>query len=81
MVGEVNRILSQGQRLGIEYVDDRRFRTGSWQCYGTFEGDASVALSALDSCLGDRPRDYIRLVGITPQDRRRMTEMLVQRSS
>jgi ribulose bisphosphate carboxylase small subunit len=81
MVGEVNRVLAQKQRLGIEYVDDRRFRTGSWQCYGTFEGEASQALAALDECLSDRPRDYIRLVGIEPQDRRRMTEMMVQRSS
>jgi ribulose bisphosphate carboxylase small subunit len=81
MVGEVNRVLAQKQRLGIEYVDDRRFRTGSWQCYGTFEGEASAALAALDECLSDRPRDYIRLVGIEPQDRRRMTEMMVQRSS
>ncbi len=81
MVGEVNRILAQKQRLGIEYVDDRRFRTGSWQCYGTFEGPASQALAALDECLIDRPRDYIRLVGIEPQNRRRMTEMMVQRSS
>jgi ribulose bisphosphate carboxylase small subunit len=81
MVGEVNRVLAQKQRLGIEYVDDRRFRTGSWQCYGTFEGEASAALVALDECLSDRPRDYIRLVGIEPQDRRRMTEMMVQRSS
>lgn len=81
MVSEVNRILAQKQRLGIEYVDDRRFRTGSWQCYGTFEGDASQALAALEECLGDRPRDYIRLVGVEPQNRRRMTEMMVQRSS
>jgi ribulose bisphosphate carboxylase small subunit len=81
MVGEVNRVLAQKQRLGIEYVDDRRFRTGSWQCYGTFEGEASQALAALDECLSDRPRDYVRLVGIEPQDRRRMTEMMVQRSS
>jgi ribulose bisphosphate carboxylase small subunit len=81
MASEVNRILAQKQRLGIEYVDDRRFRTGSWQCYGTFEGEASRALAALEACLIDRPRDYIRLVGIEPQNRQRMTEMMVQRSS
>jgi ribulose bisphosphate carboxylase small subunit len=81
MVSEVNRILAQKQRLGIEYVDNRRFRTGGWQCYGTFEGEASPALGALEACLLDRPRDYIRLVGIEPQNRQRMTEMMVQRSS
>ncbi len=81
ILGEVNRILGQNQRLGIEYVDNRRFRTGSWQCYGTFEGPDQGALSAMESCLRDHPRDYIRLVGIEPKDRRRLTELLVQRSS
>jgi ribulose bisphosphate carboxylase small subunit len=81
IVGEVNRILGQNQRLGIEYVDDRRFRTGSWQCYSTFEGQGSDALAAMENCLRDHPRDYIRLVGIEPKDRRRLTELLVQRSS
>ena len=40
VVSEINRILNQGDRIGIEYVDKRRFQTGSWNCYGTFEGNA-----------------------------------------
>ena len=51
MVGEVNRILGQGHRLGIEFVDDRRFRSNSWSCYGTFEGNGADAIAALESCL------------------------------
>ncbi|MFM2430569.1 MAG: hypothetical protein RLZZ511_1782 [Cyanobacteriota bacterium] len=81
MVSEVNQILSQGYRLGIEYVDDRRFRTGAWQCFATFEGDAATALNALDECLTGHDRDYVRIVGIEPQRRQRMMEMIVQRGT
>jgi ribulose bisphosphate carboxylase small subunit len=78
-VSEINRILSQGDRVGIEYVDKRRFQTGSWTCYGTFEGNASDAIAALETCLMEHDRDYIRLVGISKQSRSRLTEMMVQR--
>ena len=80
VVSEINRILSQGDRVGIEYVDKRRFQTGSWTCYGTFEGNASDAIAALEACLMEHDRDYIRLVGISKQSRSRLTEMMVQRS-
>lgn len=77
LVSEVNRILGQGQRLSIEYVDDRRFRTNSWNSYGTFQGDGATAIAALEACLNEHQRDYVRLVGI--YDRRRMIETIVQR--
>ena len=80
IVSEINRILSQGDRVGIEYVDKRRFQTGSWTCYGSFEGNASDAIAALETCLKEHDRDYVRLVGISKQSRSRLTEMMVQRS-
>ena len=80
IVSEINRILSQGDRVGIEYVDKRRFQTGSWTCYGSFEGNASDAIAALESCLKEHDRDYVRLVGTSKQGRSRLTEMMVQRS-
>ena len=79
MVGEVNRILGQGHRLGIEFVDDRRFRSNSWSCYGTFESNGADAIAALESCLADHPRDYVRLVGVDLRDRRRMIETIIYR--
>jgi ribulose bisphosphate carboxylase small subunit len=81
MATEVNRILGQGYRLGIEFVDGRRFRTGSWTAYGSYEGDGAAAMRALESCLTEHPKDYIRLVGIEPKARRRMVETIVQRSA
>jgi ribulose bisphosphate carboxylase small subunit len=76
---EVSNILNQGQRLGIEYVDGRRFRTGSWQSFGSYQGNVQEAIAALNTCLSEHPNDYIRLVGIDPTSRRRMVETIVQR--
>ncbi|KAM3090710.1 ribulose bisphosphate carboxylase small subunit [Phormidesmis sp. 146-35] len=79
MVSEVNAILGNGHRLGIEYVDDRRFRTNSWNCYGMFDGNGAKAISALESCLSEHHKDYVRLVGINGSDRRRVIETIIQR--
>jgi ribulose bisphosphate carboxylase small subunit len=79
VVSEINRILQMGDRLGIETVDKRRFQTGSWTCYGSFEGNASEAIAALETCLSENDRAYVRLVAISKRDRTRVTEMMVQR--
>lgn len=79
MVGEINRIIGMGDRIGIEYADPRRFRTGSWNCYGTFEQDPRTAIAALEACLDEQSGNYIRLVGIGKRDRNRLTEMMVNR--
>ena len=79
MVTEVNRILGMGDRLGIEWVDERRFRANSWNCYNTLQGNGAEAMAALETCLEEHPGDYIRLVGIAAKDRRRMSESIVHR--
>ncbi|MFN7523426.1 MAG: ribulose bisphosphate carboxylase small subunit, partial [Aphanizomenon sp.] len=33
---QVRQILAQGYKIGIEHIDERRFRTGSWQSCGSF---------------------------------------------
>ncbi len=79
MVSEVNRILGQGYRLAIETVDERRFRTGSWNCYGSYEGESAIAIAALETCLTESFNQYVRLVGISSRDRRRITETIIYR--
>ena len=79
IVTQINQILQQGNRLGIEYVDQRRFRTNSWNCYGMFEGNGAEAIAALEACLNEHPEDYIRVVGISLSDRRRLLEQVIQR--
>ena len=79
MISEVNQIFGQGYRLAIETVDERRFRTGSWNCYGSYEGDGAIAIAALETCLAESFDQYVRLVGISSRDRRRMIETIIYR--
>jgi ribulose bisphosphate carboxylase small subunit len=76
----LHEILERGQRLGIEVVDARRFRTNSWQCYNMVNPDSSFeqAQTILATCLAEHKQDYIRLVGID-LDRRRLVETIVHR--
>ncbi len=77
---QVQGILAQGQRLGIEHVDERRFRTQAWECCATINpGEASQAWELLEQCCREHPQAYVRLVGIEPGSRRRLTEVIVQR--
>ncbi|TAF11139.1 MAG: AAA family ATPase [Nostocales cyanobacterium] len=77
---QVRQILSQGYKISIEHVDERRFRTGSWQSCGNLHIDAeSDAISTLESCLGEYSGEYVRLVGVDPKAKRRVVETIIQR--
>ncbi|MGB3291909.1 MAG: AAA family ATPase [Phormidesmis sp.] len=74
----LSSLLTQGQRLGIEHVDQRRFRVNSWQSYATVDTSEAATVS-LKACLSTFPNHYIRLVSIDPHSKRRMTEKIVHR--
>jgi ribulose bisphosphate carboxylase small subunit len=76
----VRQMLSQGHKIGIEHVDERRFRTGSWQScsIGEINGE-SDAISILEACLSDYSGEYVRLVGIDPKAKKRIMETIIQR--
>ena len=77
---ELRNIIAQGQKVGIEHVDQRRFRINSWQSYGTLsQPDEQEAIALLASCLQEFPQHYIRLVSIDPQTNRRISEPIIQR--
>lgn len=79
-VEKIRQILAQGYRLGIEYVDERRFRTGSWSSYATSQiHGESEAIAVLEQCLAEHSGDYVRLVGIEPKAKRRVMETIIQR--
>jgi ribulose bisphosphate carboxylase small subunit len=71
--------LAQGHNIGIEFVDKRRFKTNSWQNYGSVVVGESEAIIALESCLTEHENDYVRLFGIESGTRRRLWEKIVQR--
>ncbi|MBW4645842.1 MAG: ribulose bisphosphate carboxylase small subunit [Goleter apudmare HA4340-LM2] len=77
---QIRQILAQGYKISIEHVDERRFRTGSWQsCLNTHIDAHSDAISALESCLVEYSGEYLRLVGIDPKAKRRVVETIIQR--
>lgn len=71
-------ISGRGDRLGIEHVDQRRFRVNSWQSYATLNTPEAAA-DSLKECLSQFPNHYIRLVSIDPHSKRRITEKIVHR--
>ncbi|WP_341524543.1 ribulose bisphosphate carboxylase small subunit [Nostoc sp. UHCC 0302] len=77
---QVRQLLAQGYKITIEHVDERRFRTGSWQtCINTHIDAESDAISTLESCLAEYSSEYVRLVGIDPKAKRRVAETIIQR--
>ncbi len=77
---QVQSLLNQGYRVAVEYVDQRRFRTNSWQSCATIpQHNSTEAIAHLEDCLNQHPRDYVRLIGINPGDRTRIVETIIQR--
>jgi len=78
-VDQLRYLLEQGFKIGTEHVDQRRFRTGSWQsCQAIATRSLGEAVSAVESCLRDHSGEYVRLFGID-NNRRRVLETIVQR--
>jgi carbon dioxide concentrating mechanism protein CcmM len=80
LVQQVRQLLAQGYGVGVEYADARRFRLGSWQSCGltgsAYEADV---LGSIEACLRDHGGDYVRLLGIDVQAKRRVYEAIIQR--
>ncbi len=80
LAGLVKQILGQGCRVGLEYADQRRFKTSSWQAGGTLKAtQPSAALSELSAFLAEHSNEYVRLIGINPSAKTRITEVTIQR--
>jgi carbon dioxide concentrating mechanism protein CcmM len=77
---QVRNLLAQGYRVGVEHVDQRRFRTGSWQsCETITSKQASDVLAAIEANLAEYAGEYVRLIGIDPKAKRRVLETIIQR--
>ncbi|HEY9891672.1 MAG TPA: ribulose bisphosphate carboxylase small subunit [Candidatus Sericytochromatia bacterium] len=78
--GQVRQLLSQGYRIGAEYADERRFRTSSWQSVPSVHSERdSEVISALEAALAEHVGEYVRLIGIDPKAKRRVSEEIIQR--
>ncbi|MEA5509108.1 ribulose bisphosphate carboxylase small subunit [Crocosphaera sp. UHCC 0190] len=79
-IAQVRSLLSQGYKIGTEHADQRRFRTKSWQSCSPIDSNReSEVISALEGCLAEHQGEYVRLIGIDSQAKRRVLQTIIQR--
>ena len=79
---QIRQLLAQGYHVAAEYADERRFRTGSWQsCAIPHTSEASTVIAAVQNALVENEGEYVRLFGVDPKAKRRLTESIIQRPS
>ncbi|MBW4649932.1 MAG: ribulose bisphosphate carboxylase small subunit [Kastovskya adunca ATA6-11-RM4] len=77
---QVQELINGGYRIGMEYADKRRFRTGSWKSGGTLDTKRKdEVLAAVAECINEHDGDYVRLIGIDAKAKRRVIETIIQR--
>jgi carbon dioxide concentrating mechanism protein CcmM len=74
---EINSLIAQGCSIGIEHANQRRFRTKSWLTIGQVSGNQ--VFSAIEQAATEYPGEYIRVIGVDAQAKRRIAEIIVQR--
>ena len=79
-VNQVRSLLSQGYKIGTEYANKRRFKTKSWQSCSPIDSIREVdIIAALEGCMEEHQGDYVRMIGIDSQAKRRVLETIIQR--
>lgn len=83
VVEQIEQIISGGYKIGIEYADKRRFKTGSWQTFATVETTINdrKAIAVIEQCLAEHSGDYVRIIGIDTKAKRRVVEVIIHRPS
>ncbi|WP_017305978.1 ribulose bisphosphate carboxylase small subunit [Spirulina subsalsa] len=80
VVDMVRSILRQGYQVGTEHADKRRYRVKSWQsCSPINSSYEPEVLAHLEGCLAEHQGEYVRLLGIDTQAKRRVVEEVIQR--
>lgn len=77
---QVQQLLARGCKIGMEYADNRRFKTGSWQSCATIQTvQEKEVVASVETCLAEHGGEYVRLIGIDPKAKRRVVETIIQR--
>ncbi|MEH2064662.1 MAG: ribulose bisphosphate carboxylase small subunit [Nostoc sp.] len=77
---QIRQLLAGGYKIGMEHVDERRFRTGSWTSCKPIEATSiNQVISALEECIASHQGEYVRLIGIDAKAKRRVLESIIQR--
>ncbi|MGD1809188.1 ribulose bisphosphate carboxylase small subunit [Dapis sp. BLCC M126] len=77
---QIKKILQDGLKIGMEYADKRRYKTGSWKSCGKVENQREKeVVDAVENCLAEHQNDYVRLIGIDSNLKRRVVEKIIHR--
>ena len=79
VASQINSLVSQGCGIGIERASKRRFRTKSWLTVGQVDGSSNKVFNAIEQAMSENPNEYVRVVGVDNDAKRRMAEIIVQR--
>ncbi len=80
VMDQVTQLVNQGHRISVEYADKRRYRSGIWKTGEAIDARRPAeAISALGKQLARHQGEYVRLVGVDPQAKRRVLETTIQR--
>ena len=80
VVAHVNQLVSQGYYVGTEHADTRHFKTGSWKtCSPIKSSHSSEVVAALEACIEEHSTEYVRMFGIDPKAKRRISPIMIQR--
>jgi carbon dioxide concentrating mechanism protein CcmM len=80
IIQEIRSLLAAGFKIGTEHADTRRFKTKSWKSCSPIDSNReSDVIAALEECLAEHSDEYVRMLGIDPQAKRRVAETIIQR--
>ena len=76
---QVSSLIAQGCSIGIERANKRRFRTKSWLTVGQIQGSGNKIFSAIEQATSEYPGEFIRVIGVDTNAKRRIAEVIVHR--
>jgi len=79
IANQINSLVTQGCAIGIERASKRRFKTKSWLTVGQVDGNTNKVFGAIEQAMAENPSEYVRIVGVDNNAKRRMAEIIVQR--
>ncbi len=80
VVETISRLVAQGCAIFTEFADERRYKSNAWETGGKVGGrTAAEIVRALESIVGDRPKSYVRIIGVDQQAKKRTIEKLIHR--
>ncbi|MGB7087017.1 MAG: ribulose bisphosphate carboxylase small subunit [Phormidesmis sp.] len=80
VMDQVTQLVNQGHKISLEYADKRRYRSGIWKTGEAIDARRPAeAISALGKQLAQHQGEYVRLIGVDPQAKRRVVETTIQR--